>query len=189
MSSTPPGGPTGSCLEALAEAVCGSECATGLACTALRRAVGAYGAGDVFCLYSRLRLAFEAAVQYAYYWLQGLEWEKALARIRHRSRFAASFTATMIKELRGVHGSRKRWLLHIYLSLGAWLHPSIELHEANGEPLLDEELVGEVLDAIAYTLLVAGCSLPGLEDKTMGCGFEKTGRLLARRSGSVKGNV
>ena len=145
--------------------------------------------GDALCLYSRLRLALEAALQYAYYRLQGVEWSEALARIRHRSRFAASFTASMIKELRGVHGSRKRWLLRVYLSLGSWLHPSIELHEANGEPPLDEELACEVLDAITYVLLIAGCSLPGVEDVAAECGLEKTGRLLARRSGNVRGSV
>ena len=126
-------------------------------------------------------LGLEAATQYAYYLLQGVGWSEALERIRRRSRAAASFTATMIKRLRGVHGSRRRWILRVYLWLGEYLHPSAEMHAASGEPGLREELVREVLDAIAYLCLVAGRELLLRSGLVAGCGLEKTRRLLARR--------
>ncbi len=168
------------CLEALARAL--ESCEPGLLQRSLLAARRALEQGDAVCAYSWLRLGLEAATQYAYYLLQGIDWDKALERIRRRSRAAASFTATMIKRLRGVHGSRKHWILRVYLWLGEYLHPSAEMHAASGEPGLREELVREVLDAIAYLCLVAGRE-PLLQDGLVaGCGLEKTGRLLARRS-------
>jgi len=166
------------CLRVLAEELSG--CASGLVSRALRGAAGALG-GDVFCAYAWLRLGFEAAGQHAYYALLGIEWSEALERISRRSRFAASFTASMVKGLRGVHGSRRKWLLRTYLRLNEWLHPSIALYRAGGVPVPDAGLVRSVADSIAYLCSLAGVE-PG-EEAVRSCGLEKTWRLLERRHG------
>jgi hypothetical protein len=140
--------------------------------------------GDAYCAYSWLRLGLEAAIQYAYYVLQGVGWEEALQRIARRSKGAASFTATMIKMLRGVHGSRRRWILRVYLGLGEWLHPSISVHRVGGRIILDEGLVREVLDAISYVCCLTGSCVS--LDTARSCGLEKTRRLLLRRASSGK---
>jgi hypothetical protein len=148
-----------------------------LVCVSLREASRT---DDTFCLYARLRLALEAAIQDAYYKLLGVEAGEAERRIAVRSRYYASFTASMIKGLKGVHGSRRRWLLRVYLKLGDWLHPTSKLHSAGGMPVLDAELVREVLDAIGYTLLLAGYSIPS-QSLASSCGFEKSSRYYERR--------
>ena len=167
------------CLESLAGAL--KSCEPALLPRSLSAAKRALENGDPVCAYSWLRLGLETAAQYAYYSLQGIAWSEALERIRRRSRAAASFTATMIKGLRGVHASRRRWILRVYLWLGDYLHPSAEMHAASGEPGLREELVREVLDTITYLCLVTRRELALQERLVAGCGLEKTGRLLARR--------
>jgi hypothetical protein len=149
-----------------------------LVCVSLQKAAEA---GDTFCIYARLRLAMEAAVQEAYYKLLGVEPGEAERRIAVRSRYYASFTASMVKQLRGVHGSRRRWLLKVYLRLGEWLHPTAKLHKARGTPPLDDSLLLEALDAIGYTLLIAGYSTPS-RSLAEACGLEKSFRLHERRS-------
>ena len=141
------------------------------------------GRGDVLCLYARLRLALEAAIQRAFYRLMGIEWGEALKRISHRSRFAASFTASMIKNLRGVHGVRKRWILRTYLRLGTWLHPSVEMRRCGGRPPLDEELVVDVLDAITYLCSYAAGGVPkNLAEVSELCTLRNTAKLLRKVS-------
>ncbi len=167
------------CLEGLARAL--KSCEPGLLPRSLLAARRALESGDPVCVYSWLRIGLEAATQYAYYLLQSVGWTEALERIRRRSRAAASFTATMIKRLRGVHGSRRRWILRVYLELGEYLHPSAEMHAASGEPGLRDELVREVLDAVAYLCLIARRELRVPGGLVAGCGLEKARRLLMRR--------
>ena len=93
------------CIEVIAVALEHYE--TRLPSLSLREALRALAANNAVCGYTWLRLALESTVQYTYYKLLGVEWSEALKRISKRSRFAASFSATMIKELKGVHGSRK----------------------------------------------------------------------------------
>jgi len=166
------------CTRLLARRCANLGCAPRLLCAALEGALGSWN--DTFCLYSRLRLAFEAAVQHAYYKLMGVDESEAMASIARRSRFYASFTAGMVKQLKGVHGSRRRWMLNVYLKLGSWLHPTANLHRASGEPPLDEKLIVETLDAIAYVMAVTSCHLLELGEAEK-CRFERTARLLRRR--------
>lgn len=170
------------CLEMVSGAL--SSC-DALVAAALVRAAGSLSTGDVFCTYAWLKLALEAAVQRAYYTMLGVPWEEALRRIARRSRSAASFTASMVRQLRGIHGVRRRWVLRTYLRLGTWLHPSIEMRRAGGLVTLDEELVRDVLDAIAYLCLTIDEMGDGLRDAVGTCGLEKTGRLLSKKGGSA----
>ena len=85
----------------------------------------------------------------------------------------------MIKELKGIHGSRKKWMMKVYLRLNEWLHPSIKMISLESIDIVDWDLVREVLDVIAYLATLIGSNI----DHTLAsrCGLEKTLRLLARR--------
>jgi hypothetical protein len=132
------------------------------------------------------KLLLEVAIQYAYYTLLGVSIEEALRRIRRRSRSAASFTATMIARLRGVHGSRKKWVLRTYLSIAELVHPSSKLHEAGLTMLPSNKLLLELGDAVIYLVLVSGDPVSGkVLDLSTSCGFEKSLKLIERRGNLV----
>jgi hypothetical protein len=165
------------CIEVIAVAL--EQYETQLPSVSLREALRALAANNAVCGYTWLRLALESTVQYTYYKLLGVEWSEALKRISKRSRFAASFSATMIKELKGVHGSRKKWIMRVYLRLNEWLHPSIQMISLGGINIVDWDLVREVLDVIAYLAVLIGSNIDYVLASR--CGLEKTLRLLARR--------
>ncbi len=130
---------------------------------------------SVICVYSTLRLLLEASVQYAYYLLMGFSEHDLLSLVARRERSYASFTATMVKRLKGVHGSRKKWILRTYLRLGEYTHPTTKVW--SGALILDEDLLVEALDAVTYVLLFARRDLRKLFPRNH-CRLSKTLKLL-----------
>ncbi len=166
------------CLEALKSALCGrvSSFFIRTLCRVFEEFSRCLECGLAVACYALLKLMLETAVQHAYYDLIGVSDEEALKRITKRSRGAASFRATMIKGLKGVHGSRKNWMLKLYLALSEFTHPSDRLHK--GFPQLNEDLVLEVFDAILYLYALRGIDVASAAKS---CGSEKTLKLLQRR--------
>ncbi len=150
-------------------------------CGAAAELLGSLRCGLRLAAAAAAKLLLEAAVQRAYYALQGVGEAEALARVRARSRAAASFTATMIRRLRGVHGSRKAWILRVYLRVAELVHPSARLHEAGGPAAPPEELLREVVDAVLYLEALCGAPLDPEHPAVTRCRPERTLRLLLRR--------
>ena len=150
-----------------------------LLCSVLEELERCIGCGLRSACSALVKLALEIAVQRAYYALLGVGEEEALRRISVRSRGAASFTASMVKGLRGVHGSRKSWIMRVYLAVSEYVHPSRRLHGQGSTSMIPGELLREALDVVAYLEALTGVSIDvGLASS---CGFEKTLRLMLRR--------
>lgn len=141
-----------------------------------------YGA---ICIYCLLKLLLEAMVQYIY--IRSIGIEDPIAYVRRRSRGYASFSVTMIKRLRNVHGSKKRWILKIYLQIAKFVHPSDMVWISTTH--FDVRLARETLDATLYLLVHAirngvldkGCAnLDILRSLAEECGLSESLRLLSR---------
>ena len=167
------------CTRLVAERVCEGNGFRRLLCRVLSELARCLELGMTLACYALLKLAVETAVQHAYYSLQGVAFEEALPLIRRRSRAAASFTATMVRRLKGVHGPRKAWVLKTYLRVAEYVHPSARLHEAGGEPGVDEALFLGALDVVTYLELLAGVHIDA--EVARRCGLEKTLKTVLRR--------
>ncbi len=173
------------CLELFAGYVCSlGDSFHRLLCSVLGELTECLRCGLKAACAALAKLSMEVAVQSAYYRLMGVSVEEAVRRISVRSRAAASFTASMIKSLRGVHGQRKKWILNTYLKVASYVHPSTKLHKAGSTVALPSELLLQVLDVIAYLESIAG--RPVDLEYASRCDLEKTLRLLSRR-GSLEG--
>ncbi len=126
--------------------------------------------------YALLKLLLESIAQVVYYRLLGVEGQELLQRVTRRSKAYASFTATMIARLRGVHASRRRWVMRVYLRLSEYTHPSTRLWRWNVG--VEEDLVWEALDAILYLTLLGYPELRG-QLHPRACRLDKSLRLLA----------
>jgi len=111
------------------------------------------------CIYCLLKLLLEATIQYIY--ISSMKIEDPIIYVRKRSRNYASFSATMIKRLRNVHGSKKKWILKTYLQVSKFVHPSDVVWTST--IYLDVKLVREVLDVILY--VIAHAVRSGVLDK------------------------
>ena len=137
------------------------------------------------CIYCLLKLLLEATIQYIYIFSMGIE--NPIAYVKKRSRDYASFSVTMIKRLRNVHGSKKKWILKTYLQVSKFVHPSDILWTSTA--YLDVKLIEEVLDVTLY--IIAHAIRSGVLDKTCAnldvlrslakeCELNESLRLLSR---------
>lgn len=139
----------------------------------------------VFCVYCLFKLLLEAIIQYIY--ISSMNIEDPIAYVRKRSRNYASFSATMIKRLRNIHGSKKKWILKTYLKISKFVHPSDIVWTST--IYLDVELAKEILDVILYVLVHAirsgvldkDCTnLDVLRSLAEKCKFNESLKLLSR---------
>lgn len=103
-----------------------------------------------------LRLLLETCIQLSYLSLKhGDNVESALRELGRRRRTASIFNAKMITKMPLIHGSIKNRILHLYLELAEYSHPTERLLEVGETKDKIVELTRSVVDYSIYTLLVA----------------------------------